>query len=64
MLALAKDGDWLGSWGVVGQGDGEIDKPSGIAIDREDNIYYISNGRLPTARIEAAYRHKFGKMAA
>ena len=41
---FAKDGDWLGSWGIVGQGDGEFDKPSGIAIDSEDNIYLVDTG--------------------
>jgi hypothetical protein len=38
--------------------------------NRAPVLYYtlcercFNNGRIPTARIEAAYRHKFGKMAA
>jgi DNA-binding beta-propeller fold protein YncE len=41
---FTKDGDWVGSWGVVGQGDGEFNKPSGIIFDSEDNLYLVDTG--------------------
>ena len=41
---FSKDGDWLGSWGVIGDGDGQFDKPSGIVMDQEDNVYLVDTG--------------------
>jgi DNA-binding beta-propeller fold protein YncE len=41
---FTKDGDWVGAWGAVGQGDGEFDKPSGIIFDAEDNLYLVDTG--------------------
>ncbi|HZA22930.1 MAG TPA: NHL repeat-containing protein, partial [Dehalococcoidia bacterium] len=34
-----KDGTFIHQWGVSGAGDGELDRPSCIAFDREDNLY-------------------------
>ena len=39
-----KDGEWLGSWGVVGDGDGQFDQPSGIHFDTDDNLYVVDTG--------------------
>ena len=41
---FTNDGDWLGSWGIKGNADGEFDKPSGIAFDHEDNLYIVDTG--------------------
>lgn len=41
---FSKDGEWLGSWGVVGDGDGQFDQPSGIEFDNDDNLYVVDTG--------------------
>ena len=41
---FTKDGDWIGAWGIRGGGDGELDQPSGIHFDKEDNLYVVDTG--------------------
>src|SRR4029434_8218596 len=34
-------GNFLSKWGVLGSGDGELNGPSGITIDADDNLYVV-----------------------
>ena len=55
---------------VLGSFTPEEPKRSKNREDKAPVLYYtlcekcFNNGRIPTARIESAYKHKFGKMAA
>ena len=59
---FTKDGEWIGAWGVVGQGDGEFDKPSGITVDADDNIYLVDTGnhRVQKFTKDGQFLAKFG----
>ena len=46
VAVFSSDGDWLGSWGSNGSGEGQFDKPSGLAIDSEDNLFTVSYTHL------------------
>ncbi len=43
-----KDGNFLFLWGRTGSGPGEFKAPSGLAIDKHDNVYLceIGNDRV------------------
>ena len=45
---FSKDGDWIGKWGIPGDGDGEINGPSGLAFDQDNNLYLVDtlNNRI------------------
>src|ERR671914_405649 len=60
---FTKDGDWVGAWGVVGQGDGEFDKPSGIVFDAEDNLYLVDTGnnRIQKFTKDGRFLAKWGR---
>ena len=36
---LTKDGDFIAKWGSEGSGDGELNMPWGITVDKHDNVY-------------------------
>ena len=38
-----EDGKFLGKWGTPGVGDGELNRPSGMAFDREDSLYIVNS---------------------
>ena len=59
---FSKDGDWLGSWGVVGDGDGEFNQPSGIHFDVDDNVFLVDTGnnRVQKYTKEGRYISSFG----
>lgn len=40
---FSKDGAFLGKWGEHGDGDGQLDRPSGIAFDADENIYVVDS---------------------
>jgi tripartite motif-containing protein 71 len=60
---FTKDGDWVGAWGVVGQGGGEFDKPSGIVFDSEDNLYLVDTGnnRIQKFTKDGRFLAKWGR---
>jgi DNA-binding beta-propeller fold protein YncE len=60
---FTKDGDWVGAWGTVGQGDGEFDKPSGIVFDSEDNLYLVDTGnnRIQKFTKDGRFLSKWGR---
>ena len=39
-----KNGDWVGSWGSPGKGEGQFDTPHSIATDAQDNVYVADRG--------------------
>ena len=59
---FSKDGDWLGSWGVAGDGDGEFNQPSGIHFDVDDNVFLVDTGnnRVQKYTKEGKYISSFG----
>ena len=59
---FTKDGDWLGSWGVVGEGDGEFSQPSGIHLDADDNVFLVDTGnnRVQKYTKDGKYISSFG----
>ena len=59
---FSKDGDWLGSWGVVGDGDGEFNQPSGIHFDVDDNVFLVDTGnnRVQKYTKDGKYISSFG----
>src|SRR5215472_10482013 len=39
---FSKDGDYISKWQErPGSGDGELNRPSGLAIDADDNVYVV-----------------------
>ena len=36
---FSKDREFLASWGEHGSGEGQLDRPSGIAFDADENVY-------------------------
>lgn len=36
-------GNWIGMWGIPGSGEGEIDRPAGLAFDKDDNLYVVES---------------------
>ena len=38
-----KDGTPLGRWGTKGSGDGELNGPSGLAFNKEDDLYIVDS---------------------
>ena len=63
---FSRDGDWLGAWGTVGDGDGQFDKPAGITTDSEDNIYLVDTGnnRVQKFTKDGKFLMKFGARGA
>jgi DNA-binding beta-propeller fold protein YncE len=59
-------GHYLASWGTSGQGDGEFNRPSGVAVDREGNIYVADWGNervqllAPDGSVRAMLRGEAG----
>ena len=37
------DGEYLSKWGETGSGEGQIDGPSGLAFDGDDNLYVVDS---------------------
>ena len=37
--SMTTQGEFLAKWGEYGDGDGRLDRPSGIAFDADENIY-------------------------
>ena len=56
-----KDGDYLSHWGTQGSGDGELDRPAGLAI-RDDTIFVVDsrNHRVQKFSLDGKYKSQFG----
>ena len=57
-----KAGQVVTKWGIVGSGDGEFNKPSGLAFDANDNLYLVDsyNHRVQVFTREGRYLYQFG----
>ena len=55
-------GDFLGSWGEQGSGDGQLHRPAGIAFDSNDDIYIVDtmNHRVQKFTKDGRYLMKWG----
>ena len=56
-----KDGEYLSHWGTHGSGDGELDRPSGLAI-RDDTMFVVDsrNHRVQKLTLDGKYLGQFG----
>ena len=56
------DGNFLGSWGTKGSGEGELNGPSGLAFDAEDNLYIVDsvNQRIQVFTKDGQFLAKWG----
>ena len=58
------DGDCTGTWGKLGDGDGEFNRPSGLAFDKEDNLYLVdgANHRIQKFTKDGKFLAKWGRL--
>ena len=60
---FSKDGEFLSKWQErTGQGDGELDRPSGMAFDQDDNLLIVdsNNHRVQKFSKDGKFISKFG----
>lgn len=59
-----QDGDCTGTWGKLGDGDGEFNRPSGLAFDKEDNLYVVdgANHRIQKFTKDGKFLAKWGHL--
>ena len=64
MSIFDKDGNFLSLWGSSGEGDGEFNGPSGVAIDQEDNLCIVDsrNHRVQKLTKDGEYLNKWGSL--
>ena len=57
-----KDGEYVSHWGTSGSGDGELDRPAGLAI-RDDILYVVDsrNHRVQQFTLGGQYLSQFGR---
>ncbi len=57
-----KDGEFLGSWGATGSGDGQLLGPSGLACDNENYVYVVDgrNSRVQKFTQEGKFLARWG----
>ena len=57
-----EDGDLLKVWGAEGSGDGELSKPSGVALDSGGIVYVVDslNHRVQKFTKDGEYIAQFG----
>ena len=62
-ISIYKNGAWTGMWGTPGSGDGEINRPSGLAFDKDDNLYVVDsmNFRVQVFTKDGKFLRKWGE---
>ena len=57
------DGQLLATWGESGEGEGQLDGPSGLAFDAEDNVWIVNskNSRIQQFDKDGKYLSGFGR---
>ena len=60
--SFSSEGEFLGKWGEHGDGDGQIDRPSGLAFDAEENILVVDtlNHRVQKFTKDGEFLMKWG----
>ena len=59
---FATDGTFLAKWGSFGNGDGQFDTPTGVAVDRSGSVYVadLFNHRIQKFTSDGVFIHKWG----
>ena len=61
VLEFSMGGEFLSSFGSKGSEDGQLLKPSGIAIDKNNTVYVVDRGNFRIqVFIEGVFQSKFG----
>ena len=55
-------GNWVGMWGIPGDAPGEINRPAGLAFDKNDNLYVVEsrNHRVSVFTRDGKYQFGWG----
>ena len=63
---LTTDGQFLAAWGMPGSEDGQLDRPWGITVDREGDVYVADwgNDRVQKFSPDRAFISRFGSQIA
>ena len=64
MIVFDKEGNFLGSWGTTGEGDGEFNGPAGIAVDQEEHLFIVDsrNHRVQKMTKDGRFLAKWGRL--
>ncbi len=56
-------GNWIGMWGTLGDGPGEINRPAGLAFDKNDNLYMVEsrNHRVSVFTKDGKFQFGWGR---
>ena len=61
-ISVYKDGAWASMWGTPGSGDGELNRPSGLSFDKDDNLFLVDsvNARVQVFTKDGKFIRKWG----
>jgi sugar lactone lactonase YvrE len=61
---VVQDGKFVSHWGTTGRGDGELNGPSSMVFDSEDNLYVVDhrNSRVQKFTREGRFLAKWGRL--
>ena len=60
---FTQNGDWIGKWGMPGNGDGQLNGPSGLAFGNDDNLFLVdsNNSRVQKFTRDGRFLGKWGR---
>ena len=63
ITVMSTTGEFIAKWGDRGDGDGDLDRPSGIALDLEENLYVVDaqNHRVQKFTKDGKFLMKWGR---